>query len=162
MATYYMDSSALVKRYVAEAGSERVEALASARGADGRPVHVIAVSKIGIVEVAAAVARRGREGSLSAALQDAVLQAFLGDCERRFLMLSVLDEQIRSATGLVRRRPLRGYDALHLATALDLDRHLRGAGLAPVSLVAADGALRQAAEAEGLAVIDPEAAEPSA
>jgi len=157
MATYYMDTSALVKLYVAEPGSRRVEGLVNARAGDGRPAHGIAVSKVGIVEVAAAVARRGRDGSLDAARQDAVLQAFFGDCERRFLTLAVLDDQLRLATALVRRRPLRGYDALHLAAALDLDRHLRGAGMAPVTFVAADAVLRGAAEAEGLVAVDPEA-----
>ncbi len=52
------------------------------------------------------------------------------------------------------RRPLRGYDAVHLAAALDLDRHLRHAGLPAVTFVAADAALCRAAAAEGLTVVD--------
>jgi len=60
MATYYFDTSALVKLYVAEPGSGWVDHLVNALGADGRPEHVIALSRIALVEVAAAVARRGR------------------------------------------------------------------------------------------------------
>lgn len=112
MASYYLDSSAVVKLYVAEPGSQWVESLITARADDGRPAHVVAMSKVGVVEVAAAVARRAREGFLDAARQDAVLNTFLGDCERRFLILAVLDDQVRLAVALVRRRPLRGYDAV--------------------------------------------------
>lgn len=154
MGTYYLDSSAIVKLYVAEPGSDWVESLVMARGADGRPAHVAALSAIGVVEVAAAVARRRREGHLDADRQRAVMSAFLDDCEHRFLTLTVLDDQLRLAVDLVHRRPLRGYDAVHLAAALDLDRHLRQAGLPAVTFVAADAALCRAAAAEGLDVVD--------
>lgn len=155
MATFYLDSSAVVKLYVAEPGSQWVESLVTARADDGRPAHVVTLSKVGVVEVAAAVARRGREGSLDAERQAAILNAFLADCERRFFTLAVLDDQLRLAVALLRRQPLRGYDAVHLASALDLDRHLRDAGMPGLTFVAADSASRAAAQAEGLVVVDP-------
>ena len=155
MATFYLASSALVKLYVPEEGSQWVESLVADRRDDGRPTHVVALSNIGVVEVAAAVARRGREGYLNADRQAAVISAFLGDCERRFFTLAVLHDQLRLAVTLIGRRALRGYDAVHLAAALELDQHLQDVGLAGLTFVAADSALLSAALAEGLAVIDP-------
>ena len=66
----------------------------------------------------------------------------------------MLDDQLRLAVDLVHCRPLRGDDAEQLAAALDLDRHLRHAGLPAVTFVAADAALCRAAAAEGLTVVD--------
>jgi hypothetical protein len=52
---------------------------------------------------------------------------------------------MRGVPGLVTRRPLRGYDAVHLAAALAL----RDRGLA-VTFWAADATLVEAARGEGL------------
>lgn len=43
---------------------------------------------------------------------------------------------------------------MHLAAALDIDRHLRHAGLPAVTFVAADAALCRVAATEGLTVVD--------
>jgi predicted nucleic acid-binding protein len=55
------------------------------------------------------------------------------------------------------RHPLRAYDALQLASALESDTRLVGAGLAPLVFVTADTRLLAAASAEGLAIEDPNA-----
>jgi predicted nucleic acid-binding protein len=157
MATYYFDTSALVKLYVAETGSGWVDDLVNARDSDGRPEHVIALSKIALVEVAAAVARRGRLGQLDPGRSEMLLAAFLADCATRFFTLAVLDDQLRLGITLTQRQPLRGYDAVHLSTALDLQRHLRDAGLAGVTFVSADATLCAVAQAEGMATEDPNA-----
>jgi len=62
---------------------------------------------------------------------------------------------VERAMTLARRYPLRGYDALHLAAALEIDNVAQGAGLAPLTFLSADGQLLAAATAEGLAVDDP-------
>lgn len=155
MATYYLDSSAIVKLYITEVGSEWVDAIINARGHDARPSNVIAVSKIGVVEVVAAMARRERLGQLDAEKRSLLVNTFLRDCSDRIFTLAVLDDQLRLAMALAQRQPLRGYDAVHLSAALDLHRHLLEVQLAGLTFVSADTALCAAALAEGLTTVNP-------
>jgi hypothetical protein len=157
MATYYLDTSALVKLYVTEPGSAWVDLVVTARSPDGQAAHVVALSRLAIVELAAAVSRRARLGQLDTGDRDRLVATFLADCTRRFFTLAVLDDQIRLAASLAQRQPLRGYDAMHLATALVLHRHLLDAGLEGVTFVSADASLCAAARAEGLQAEDPAA-----
>jgi predicted nucleic acid-binding protein len=81
MALYFFDSSALVKRYVHEQGSVWVhEVTASASG------HLIHISLLTIAEeeIASALARRHRKGSLSTSERDRLFGASLVDCARSY------------------------------------------------------------------------------
>lgn len=71
MPLVYLDTSALAKRYVQEVGSEWVVRLCQREPA--------AISLIAIPELASALARRTREGALSAQERDTLFQAFLRD-----------------------------------------------------------------------------------
>ena len=141
----YFDTSALVKRLVNEKGSERVTRMVLAEGP-------IATSKIASAEAYAALARRHRERALSRRGYAAALRNFRRDWEA-YIRVDLRDDVLRRARSLVRRHPLRAYDAVHLATALDLQAAVGD----PVTFVAADGALLKAATREGLAVVNPEA-----
>jgi len=59
------------------------------------------------------------------------------------------------ACALLERHPLRAYDALHLATALSVNRWLVEAGEKGLTFLSADACLNDAAAAEGLAVDNP-------
>jgi len=60
VAAYFLDSSALLKRYLSEVGTAWVQALtAKASG------NVLLISRITSVEILSAIARRQREGSLT-------------------------------------------------------------------------------------------------
>jgi predicted nucleic acid-binding protein len=67
----YFDTSALIKRYVREVGSDRVDALVVQDD--------IAVSSLMRVEVASALARRTREGRLTTERRDEIYARFLDD-----------------------------------------------------------------------------------
>ena len=56
---------------------------------------------------------------------------------------------------MLERHPLRAYDAIHLATALMVNRRLLAAGVLGLVFLCADDRLLQAAVAEGLAVDNP-------
>ena len=60
MAAYFVDSSALVKRYVQEAGTRRVRSLTRRN-----PLNRIYLARITAVEVTAAVARRRKGRTLT-------------------------------------------------------------------------------------------------
>lgn len=140
----YADTSALVKRYVAERGSAAVERLV----VTGRPV---ATSKIAYAELYAGLARKLRERYLTARQWQAVARRFERDWEA-CLRVNVLDEILARARDLVSRHPLRGFDALHLASALYL---MEDSGQ-PVTFAAADQRLVRAARAERLTAVSVE------
>ncbi|MFI5182918.1 MAG: type II toxin-antitoxin system VapC family toxin [Vicinamibacteria bacterium] len=136
----YFDASAIVKRYVREEGTALVRRLLA-----GSPP---ATSRLSEVEVASAVARRSREGTLSAAARDRVLRAWAADLQALHLV-EITDETAGIARALLLRHPLRAGDAIQLASCLILQQSLRSR----VPLVAFDDRLRDAAVGEGLTVV---------
>lgn len=106
----YLDTSSLVKLYVDEPGSDVVQRLVE--GAE-----VVTASVVAYTEARAALARRRREGSLSAAAHRRARTALDADWPR-VLALDVSSVLARSAGDLADRCRLRGFDALHLASYL--------------------------------------------
>jgi predicted nucleic acid-binding protein len=152
--TYYFDTSAVVKLYVAEAGSGWVEAIVSQR-ARGDFVHAIAFVKIGVVETAAALTRRQRRGDIALIERDQLYASFMQDVERRYLTMAVSDELLLLAAELTQQYPLRGYDAVHLAGAIRLNQQLVVAHLPALTFVSADAMLCDVARARGLKAENP-------
>lgn len=142
---FYLDSSALVKRYIPEPGTEWVRHVAATSS--------VAMAEFGIVEVAAALARRARMGDLDPELYEDLLEMFLQDVEG-YSVLSPTRNTVHLAVDLTRRHPLRAYDALQLATALELSRALEAEGFS-LTFVSADDRLCAAAEHEGLTTVNP-------
>ncbi|HVT15200.1 MAG TPA: type II toxin-antitoxin system VapC family toxin [Thermoanaerobaculia bacterium] len=140
----FLDTSALVKLYFAEPGSERMRA-AVARG------EPMAVSAVAFAEIHATFARRRREELLQATELEQLLLAFAGDWEK-LTQMPVGAAVLRHVPGLCHRHLLRGADAVHLASAL----LLREEGL-DVLFACSDRQLLEAAAAEGLAIFDPAA-----
>ena len=147
--TFYLDSSALVKRYAVETGTDWVRSLC------GQPDCIIAVALIGMVEVTAAVAGKLRSGRLDQAAADVILDSLKADAIDQYSLLDVDQYAVNEAMELALRRRLRGYDAVHLASALRLNRTLVAVQSPPLTLVAADDDLLDAAQAEGLQTENP-------
>lgn len=150
MTTYYADSSALVKRYVNEAGSAWIQSLC-----DPSSEHVIALAHIGLVEIAAALAMKVRQGTLSPIIRDNLLRDLRHDAQTQYWLIDVDYSLIERAVALTRQHKLRGYDAVHLSAALFLHETLVQAQLPAPVLVCADNDLSIAAQAVGLSTIDP-------
>lgn len=134
---YFLDTSALVKRYVTEAGSAMVRGLFSRR-------RQVAVSRLAYAEVVAASARRQREGTLSPNVHERILERLADDLST-FIVVEVRQATLSPVQGLCARHPLRAYDAVQLAAALVLSQ----SGSA-IDFWTTDRALRLAARAEGL------------
>lgn len=112
--TLYLDTSALLKLYVAERGSKLVKsALAKAQD--------VAIATVGYAEARAALARRQREGALTERGLKTAVRALERDWES-FTRLEVTDGMARLAGSLAEHHGLRGFDAVHLAAALMLER----------------------------------------
>ena len=146
----YVDTSALVKRYVAEVGSAWVRRLLA------HPAqYVIYTAALAQAEVISALQRRVREGRLGRALAQRLAQRVTGHCAQRYQVLTITQAIVDHACGVLQVHPLRAADAIHLACALTIRRIAQEQGLPPPSFVVADTALRAAATAEGFVVENP-------
>ena len=142
----YLDTSALIKLYVEEEGTEQVVE-ATQDAADGRVIIV----DLTPLEARSAIRRREREGDISAADADRVLRQIENDCSMTFLMQPSTSAVMEEAARLIDRHPLRAYDALQLAGCLVVRDGMPG----PVTFVCADSRLCDAARHEGLEALNP-------
>jgi predicted nucleic acid-binding protein len=150
MALLYADSSVLVKRHMTEIGSAWVEALFKTV-----PGRQIATSRLSTIEVVSALNRRRREGSVSQADYIQLRDDFLALCRRSYRIIPITNSLLAQTRALLERHPLRAYDALHLAAGLAANQQALAARLPSLTFLAADNRLLAAAQAEGLAVDDP-------
>lgn len=142
----YLDTSALIKRFVAEKGSPLVQTLVIRKGP-------IATAKIAYAEVYAGLTRKLREGHLSDAQYVLACRHFEADWQA-YIRVELHDDTLFLARDLIRRHPLRGFDAIHLASAISLKNALGE----DITFAAADERLLRAAEAEDLKILHVEIA----
>jgi uncharacterized protein len=136
----YLDASALVKRYVAERGSEDMARLIVA--ADG-----VGTSLISRAETSAALAKAVRVGALSRADGTVALQVFRSEWSQ-LIRVQATEVVLTRADRLAWELGLRGYDAVHLASALIWQE---GVGES-VTLATYDRQLWEAADSRGMHV----------
>jgi predicted nucleic acid-binding protein len=150
LAQYFFDTSAAAKYYHAEEGTEAVSALFD------EPDRKIRISALGLLELQSSLAMKVRSGLINqdaAGIQRArlMLDIAAGDIE----VYTVSPDHFAEAGRLIGKygfaHRLRTLDSLQLAVALDLSAQ----GLLDY-FVAADRALLQVANLEGLRVINPE------
>lgn len=109
----YIETSALIKLLIEENGSDA--AAATWDGADAR-----FTSRIAQVEARAALASARRSGRLSASALGRAKRAL----DERFSEMNIVEVTsllARHAGDLAKEHSLRGYDAVHLASALVVD-----------------------------------------
>lgn len=147
---YFVDSSALVKRYVQEDGTVWVRRLT--RRIAGRRIFLAGITT---VEVTSAVARRRKGRTLTSAEASSILHRFRQHLAGRYTLIDLTPALLSEAARLANVHSLRAYDAVQLSAALNLRQERQDAGLSPVTLISADQALNDAATAEGMTVNDP-------
>lgn len=109
----YFDTSALLKLLVEE---DRSDVAAEAWSA----ADVLVSSRLVIVEARAALASANRDGRLTGgALAEAKTQ--LSELAESLTLVEAGEEVVDDAGDLAEQEALRGYDAVHLATALAVD-----------------------------------------
>lgn len=106
----YLDASALVKRYVAEAGSAEVGVLIG-------QAEVVGTAIISRAEVTAALAKAVRMKLLPRGEAFSALQVFNAEWED-LVRLQMTEVLVARAASLAWDHGIRGYDAAHLAAAL--------------------------------------------
>jgi predicted nucleic acid-binding protein len=150
MPIYFFDSSALVKRYVAEAGSNWVKSICNL--ADQ---NIIACSNLTEVEVSSAFCRRCRERYITTSERNGLIAALHHDCNAEYYLLEVTNTIRDRAIDLLQNYPLRGYDAVQLATAFVANQILISHDFPSLMFVCADNRLCNTATSEGLTVENP-------
>jgi len=105
----YLDTSALVKLYAIEAGSQQVRSAVS-------DAERLITSIVAYPETRSALARKRRRHEITAPMLEACRREFDDDWDR-IRQLPVDDPTVRRAGDLAEEHGLKGFDALHLASA---------------------------------------------
>lgn len=150
MAAHFLDSSTIVKRYVRETGTVWVTSFF-----DPKTGSKLYAARISGDEVVSAIIRRTRSGSLS--VQDAAkaIAQFRLEYTSVYRFIELTPPVIARAMSLAETHALRGYDAVQLATALELNDRRVARRWPPLTLLSADLELNAAASSEGLLVDNP-------
>jgi len=114
----YYDTSALVKLYVEEEGSELVAAYS-------KKSLFVATSRVAYAEARSAFARAWRESILGDQEYREVVSNFKEEWPA-FFALDVSDSVLQRVDTLIDKYRLRGFDALHLASTIVLSRRIEG------------------------------------
>jgi uncharacterized protein len=136
----YLDTSALVKRYFEEPYADEVLDR-------WRQALEIITSSVAYAETVASFYRKKREADLDEGVIEKVLQAFHLDW-KSFLRVEVNDKLNEIIDRIAQSYPLRGFDAIHLASAVLVKKNLPSEFL----FVCFDQKLAQAALEEGLEI----------
>jgi uncharacterized protein len=147
LALFYLETSALVKLYVYELGTDRLLGLTASDAG-----HRFAILSLAQVEFRDAIRRRQRNREIPDYAADELIESFRRHSEGKFLIQSFSDSVLDIALALVDSYALKGYDAMQLAGYLLL-RTIFGAEGS--TFVCADRALLSAARDEGCPILDP-------
>jgi len=136
----YLDTSALVKRYIREVGTDEVMALLESAGSVGS-------ASLTKVEMAAAFEKTVRQGWVKRKIAMQAWHDFLGHWSS-FTRLNASSGTVERASSLAWEYSLRGYDAMHLACTLLWKETLE----TQITMATFDRDLWQASNKAGLAV----------
>ena len=106
----YLDTSALVKRYFREPHSDKVIS-------GWKSATQIVTSFVAYAETVASVYRKKREAGLADSLIQKIVRSFQEDWQG-FIRVEINDELNEYVDRVMERHPLRGFDAIHLASAI--------------------------------------------
>jgi predicted nucleic acid-binding protein len=150
VATYYADSSVLIKRHIAEVGSGWVASLTDTSSGN-RSI----TAQITQVEGMSALNRRRREGVLSIVQYTALGEDWIIVCTTIYQLVSLSPQAVKLCQRLLETHSLRAHDAVQLASALTSNDAFIAVGDAPLVFLSADKRLLDAARGEGFVVDDP-------
>jgi len=140
---FLFDTSALVKRYHIEPGSDKVDEIFEDTD------NVLVISELTLVEVTSALLRKRNRGEITASAMKNALAQFARDVLSELIVADLTSNLVRRARELVLEHNLKTLDALQPAFALEFQ-------VLKPTFVCADARLRDAAQAAGLTVLNPE------
>ncbi|MGD0776525.1 MAG: type II toxin-antitoxin system VapC family toxin [Candidatus Solibacter sp.] len=147
MMLFYLDSSAWVKRYYRELGSDWINQ-------QFEQEILFGGSTLGLIEVMATCARKRTAGAIDAVRFQQIESDLLDDWNGLFQM-ELTSGVVQRSLELASTFGLRGADSVHLASALMLREKL-AVDSNEFTFVASDLEPKAAALKAGLAVVDPQ------
>ncbi len=148
MAVYYLDSSALLKRYRTEQGTQVLDYLFALK----RPEELVVTSYLTSLEVEAVFARALKGRLLDREAYKVLVGRLADDLSQSIVAQPVSNFVVSDSIELVRRHALKAADAIHLATA----SRVRQAAAMETIFVTSDKELLSAARGERLESLDPQ------
>jgi len=145
MAFYFLDTSALVKRYYDEPGTETVDRLVSSE-------MPTAISSLSVIETTSTFRRKYNRDEITESDTNALLGEFFREALDDFMIIPLDESLTQFSFELVTAHDLRTLDSLQLSAALSLSTDEE----APV-FVCADSDLVSTAKQHGLDTVNPEA-----
>lgn len=145
MPTFFLDTSALVKLYVQELGTDNMLQLASEPGTQ------LTILNLAKAEACSAFHRRRRMGDMDWSTCQDLIDQLQTHVRSAFSVVNLIDPMVERARGLLGDYELRAYDAIQLASCLSLrTTHPE------TTFVGSDHRLLNAASDEGLPILNPE------
>ncbi len=146
MTAYFVDTSALAKRYLNETGSNWVRRLMHPSSG-----HTHVVSELLRVEMASLFSYHQRQSLLLPRYINRLESAFLRHYLSEYMVIPVTTSVLISASNITKRHPLRSLDAIQLASAVQATSLVSS----PITFISADNRLLTGAAAEGFKVDNP-------
>ena len=165
MSVFFLDSNAVAKRYVPEAGQIWVQNLC-----DPTHGHALYISQMAEVEVVFALAKWTRVNTNNRSIKQRQLRQMVADREMRistfrqhcspthgvYNVISVTPSEFNHASELCHTQNISPQDAIQLASALVLRTYAQMERLPSPSFVTADAGLIRIAKTYGFSILNPE------
>lgn len=149
MTIFYLDTSALVKRYKTEEGSDIIDNLY-----DNLPRgHSMATSFLTVLEFVSAIRRLLKGNKISQDDFETVISTFSQELEP-FIIRAIEDKIVADALNKVVKHALKSADSIQLSTVVELREIMKDVG-EKVVFVCDDDELVKAGKRENLEVINP-------
>ena len=147
MRPFFFDTSALAKRYLVEAGSDRVKVLIQ-----NTTEHLVIISELTLVEMFSLLARRQKENDIQPKAAAILREAFLSHVHFEYVVVAVNSRLLADSRDLVTKHPgIRTLDAIQVTSAV----YARDVFQQPVTFVSSDIRPLQIAADEGFITLDP-------
>jgi hypothetical protein len=152
MTTYFLDSSALIKRHITETGTTWIRSIVAPSAQ-----NTIIIAQVTQAEVVSGAMRRKREAAISDRTARAIRLLLDRQVIREYQVIRLSNQIMQRSENLLEIHPLRAYDAIQLASALESNNLLLTMGLTPLVFISADIRLLTASTAEGMNIENPNA-----
>lgn len=146
MPSYFFDTSALVKRYHEEEGTDTVDEILDRDG-----VKVL-ISSLIVIETVSAFRRKYNRGEVSESEMEQLIAVFFQEALDEFLILPMEESLLNFSFELVLDDDLRTLDSLQLSAGLSLAQEVDD-----VVFVTADDDLAETGEQHNLETVVPQA-----
>lgn len=144
MGHLFFDTSALVKRYCEETGTDVVDELVESQQT------TVVLTSLSVIESVSAFRRKYNTGDVSRSVVNELIADFFREALSEFLLMSMEESLFEHSFELILEDDLRTLDSLQLSAAVSVSEQVD-----ELTFVCADDELVEVAEARGLDTFNP-------